>query len=1172
MVGVLAFGMWSAASAAEMRIQFAEKVTLPAVAGHVDFDAYGRRFSVDLESNDRLQNALRSAGAARPANGHLLRGKLQSTPGSWVRLSKFGDGIEGAIWDGRELYVVTSLSRISANLVQQPDGVGDTVIYRLSDTEGALPEQFCGVEARLPASGANAPTALKQYESLVADLRANALTPNATEQLDISIITDAAFQDHYGNLAHDAILSRINMVDGIFSEQVGILLMPSELHTTNQSPEPFNSNNPATLLESLADYREATPAVRASGLAHLITGRDLDGNVVGIAFRDSLCEVHDGVSLSDSSSGSFYGALIMAHELGHNFGAEHDGQAGSACAATPANFLMAPAVNSSGTFSQCSVQAMQGPIARARGRCIGALRYADLTLDVPASPFAVDASAAFSLPVTVRSIGTLAAQGSVLRIDLPSEITFDSVPALTCTVTGSVVLCPIGSLATGETRSIDVRLRGVALRTFTVTVSVEADNDFLRTDNVKSVTLGLQSSIDAGVSIAPISGTIFANDLVAIDVDVSSLRTQAVRDARLRIEFQGVFDSIDAGPHSCSRSPQYNWLVECTLADIAPGATSRLTVRVRHPGAFPATATAIVLAPNDGEFSNNRADRSYTVRAEREVTVSSSASESLRAVVGSTYPVTYTVTTLGRLPANAVRLNLRLPTAGEILSVSPSASTCSQPTPQEEWVCAFGTLAPGDVRTVVVSYRFHTTGTSGISAAVQFADGTSTRFSSAFTWVYSSLTLDASVEFYSLSPQVSEGETGRGNFHIWSEGFDPSQNVVVTFDIPAPARLSNLSLSSNPSNLQCVIVNPQRGRCTGSFVSIASGYAYLAFDFTSDVAVEGMLHVTITSDGDVEPSNNSFDAPFRVLPLLDVGLAADLPAVSWLVGQDTSVDFVVTTGRNAVPAVRLDAPGETPYLSLLSIRVNGNDCPLVNPFGPFTPTSCVLGDLPANASVPVTVTYRTLEAGEGYLRLTVSTARDSDFANNVRQARFRTMQLTDVQLQASPNEPVAGEIGATFFLPLITVSNSAAYAFDTVVEIPLPTFVQVAVISSNGSCSGTTLLRCSFPGIPAGTSASVSIRVTGLAAGSFTSNVRLTAANDSTSGNNAASVTINVTAPPPVTPPASGGSSGGGKSGGGGSLEWSGLALLALLAAMATARRSSTRTRCAFRPATTTAR
>src|SRR4051812_1756235 len=136
----------AAIAAPPMQIKFAEKVSLPANPGKAEFDAYGRRFSLTLETNDRLLKALPAARKTTLGQAKILRGKVDGVAGSWVRLTRVGKGLEGAIWDGTDMYVVARYGGIAANLTTPLSASADeTVVYRLSDTLNALPPQFCGL-------------------------------------------------------------------------------------------------------------------------------------------------------------------------------------------------------------------------------------------------------------------------------------------------------------------------------------------------------------------------------------------------------------------------------------------------------------------------------------------------------------------------------------------------------------------------------------------------------------------------------------------------------------------------------------------------------------------------------------------------------------------------------------------------------------------------------------------------------------------------------------------------------------------------------------------------------------------------------------------------------------------------------------------------------------------
>jgi hypothetical protein len=1149
--GWLAAGLATAASAQQVQIQFAEPISITAAAGATQFDAYGRRFNLTLHDNDRLLKAVPEMRKAGPHGSRLLRGKLQDSPGSWVRLAYVGNALEGAIWDGRELYVVTSHQRISGSLslpLQVPPG--QTVIYRLSDTIDGLPAQFCGLAAPT-MSRLDQPTALKQFQDVVSELRASALLAAPGEQLEIALVADSAFQLQYGADSTDQMLARLNTVDGIFAEQVGVLIVPTQMRLVPVGGDPFTTTNAEALLGQLADYRDDDAAISAPGLAHLMTGKNLDGDVAGIAYIDSLCERREGVSLSESSWDPFISAMIMAHELGHNFGARHDGVVGGACASTPQSFLMAPFVNFSAQFSQCSLDTMAPVIARARGVCVSTASYADVGVQLPASPFNVDTSTTFSLPVTVNSAGNAPASDVRLVITLPTQLTFQSavLDGGSCTANGNVVNCALGDLAAGEQRPVELRLSGNVLGSFNLQARLSADNDYLVANNTASVQIGLQSAVDLGLVFTVPPGELYVGDAIDFTLDISSLRSQAAVGGTLAVNLGGIaIENITAGAHTCAISQFNTSGMNCQLADVASGTTTRIVVRGRPTWASYFYASASVNVTNDGEFGNNHRSAEVQVRPERQV-LTRASTEDLRAVIGAAYDVTYTLTAAGRLPASGAQFLVDAPWTGVVESVTASAGTCAAPAPQTATICDFGDLAPGDTRTVVVRVRMNTAGSSLLAGRTTWMSGTMQQYSYAHTWVTSNLRIDAAADFGTVAT-VSEGQTGFGNFGFQSIGIDAAQNAVVTLDIPAPARLTSLSLMYSPPGWACVIVTPQQGRCSGSFSNPpGSPYGRAQFEFVSDTPVDAQATLTLTADSDGNAANNTVTAPLRVRPNIDVSVQATASNRIFNMGELGPVEVRVRTAQNPVPAVRLWVTPTNPDIELDSITVNGVNCPVtMAASGPFMQPGCDMGDLPAGSNLLVTVHYRALQADrQGQVQMRVSTAQDSNFGNDNAYVSYQTQQLTEVQLSVA-QASVTAVNGSRLRFPLITVTNGAAIARNVIVDVPLPTFASLDTVSSTGFCSGTTTLQCSWSSLAPGGSATIDFYLTGTAVGTFTSNVLLRAGNDSNAGNNGSSVAVSFTAP--AAPPPSGGSSsggGGGGGGGGGAFEWLTLGALSLL-------------------------
>jgi hypothetical protein len=305
-------------------------------AATLAFEAFGRDFRLRLSRNERL------AQVAAGGTVQLSKGAIENVPGSWARIS-IQDGLpRGMIWDGREMFVVDAA----------PEGVNfgaaGTVMFKLSD---AVLEQGVSLGDDAVQTPRNASAA---YDAMIGDVRARMQgiqTGAPDEGVEISILGDADYLARFSNetQARDAILTRLNNVEGIFSSQIGVQLQVVSVdiagdHTAGLS----DTTDSSLLLDQLGQLRTQRQALSATGLTHLFTGRRFDGDNVGIAYMLALCSPRFGASLTMAHSSVALDSLITAHEIGHVFGAPHDGEGD--CASTPqGDFIMAPSINTSVT-------------------------------------------------------------------------------------------------------------------------------------------------------------------------------------------------------------------------------------------------------------------------------------------------------------------------------------------------------------------------------------------------------------------------------------------------------------------------------------------------------------------------------------------------------------------------------------------------------------------------------------------------------------------------------------------------------------------------------------------------------------------------------------------------------------------------------------------------------
>ena len=570
-------------------------------AATMRFDALGQRFELELVPNARLLSD--TAREHLPAGVTAYRGSIAGIAGSWSRIVLTNGQPSGLIWDGEELYAVEA----PGDSIVASDG---PVIYRLSDVVITPGTMSCGTST-LQGSGS------KAYAALIDELSVRvARAEGAVSQIDIGAVADFEFMNSKGTSTNDALLNRLNNVDGIFSEQLGIQINIPLIETYDDADDPFtDTHNANALLNELAAYRRDNAGQRNLGLTHLYTGRDLDGSTVGIAFVGALCDSYFGAGLSEGNRSPSFDALIAAHEIGHNFGAPQDGVSGSACESTPANFIMATSLNPNNrTFSQCSINQMSDDVSRAA--CITPLPAVDMSITTPDSTPDVLLGNSATISFDVDNNGTLEASDVDVEISIPDNVSLLSAASSVgdCSDGAGLVNCSLGNVAGSTMHTVTVTAMTVNVGNAVFDATVSAGDDGYAGNNQQSVRLDIDPAVELTLA-GPAASEVTVDRAVSINVsldnrsilDASNVSIELSLDAGLRA------DSASWSAGDCNVSAT---TVDCQAATLAAQSSSTLEFRLTGTAEGEQEFTLSTSATQtDRNPSNNTLNATVTVNA-----------------------------------------------------------------------------------------------------------------------------------------------------------------------------------------------------------------------------------------------------------------------------------------------------------------------------------------------------------------------------------------------------------------------------------------------------------------------------------------------------------------------------------------------------------------------------
>ncbi|MHC4448346.1 MAG: M12 family metallo-peptidase, partial [Planctomycetota bacterium] len=248
-----------------------------------------------------------------PQPVRTMRGSVLEVPGSTVAASWLDDGLRALILiPGSDRYW---LEPVAARVPEAAPSLH--VMYQDTDIIATAGE--CGVSDDLvgdvaePLGGGGAGGTACGSDPVVAELGCDA---------------DYEYFLTWGSVAavEDRINDIINIVNVQYENEVGIVHEITTIIVRTSLPQPYTSTDSLILIDQFQDEWTTNQAGIPRDVAHLFTGKNLDGSLVGLAWGNGVvCVFFNQYCLAQSDwSGNFACVTdLSAHELGHLWGADH---------------------------------------------------------------------------------------------------------------------------------------------------------------------------------------------------------------------------------------------------------------------------------------------------------------------------------------------------------------------------------------------------------------------------------------------------------------------------------------------------------------------------------------------------------------------------------------------------------------------------------------------------------------------------------------------------------------------------------------------------------------------------------------------------------------------------------------------------------------------------------
>ncbi|XP_042252592.1 disintegrin and metalloproteinase domain-containing protein 9 isoform X1 [Thunnus maccoyii] len=285
-------------------------------------------------------------------------GEVEGYEDSLVALSTCS-GLRGVILVGNETYALEPVPQSTTN---------EHLLYLLKDIESE--PVTCGVVNEAAPTPSHEP--FEPGQSLTSLLRRKRNLPQ-TSYVELVLVVDNLrykFKKQNETAVREEMVQMANLLDGYYKQlNIRIVLVGLEIF---KDSNPFSVDGSAgQVLGRFVKWRKSTllPKIKHD-IGQLIVGKPgaYPGGVLGMAFVGTVCSVASSGGINVfQGNGLAYVSTVVAHEMGHNLGMNHDS---GRCTCNGRSCIMSATAGGSTTFSTCSASDFETLIVRGGGVCL----------------------------------------------------------------------------------------------------------------------------------------------------------------------------------------------------------------------------------------------------------------------------------------------------------------------------------------------------------------------------------------------------------------------------------------------------------------------------------------------------------------------------------------------------------------------------------------------------------------------------------------------------------------------------------------------------------------------------------------------------------------------------------------------------------------------------------